>query len=70
MPYGFHPDVDENIFGPHPPLPTRYLVRSTDANDWRECSAEDARVPIFSRFGETQRSWSNALAIMVTGGDI
>lgn len=70
VPYGFHPDVDQNIFGNSPPLPTRYLVRSPDANDWRECSAAEARVPIFSRFGETQRSWSNALAIMTRGGAV
>ena len=62
--------MDETIFSSHPPLPTRFLVRSKNGNDWRECSAAEARVPTFSRFVETQRSWSNALAIIAKGGGL
>lgn len=72
VPFGQHREIDAVIFGDHPPLPTRYLVRSVDGNDWRECSAREAHVPPGEQDKEIQssRAWSNGLAIMSRGGGL
>ena len=67
-PFGYHPAVDASIFSNTPPVPTRFLVRSDEGNDWRECSAQDARVPPRRRSGVGHSAWANALAVMSKGG--
>ena len=70
LPFGYHPSIDRQIFSPNPPLPARYLVRSTTGNDWRECAWRDAIAPIASRYGESKSSWANGLAILSRGGGL
>jgi hypothetical protein len=69
-PFGYHPDVDASIFGEAPPVPTRYLARSPEGNDWRECSARDARVTPRSKSGMNHSAWANGLAVLSRGGGI
>jgi len=71
VPFGYHPDVDAALFSDTPLLPAKFLVRSAEGNDWRECSAREARIPPLSRLGSDRRvAWANALAVIVKGGGI
>jgi len=70
VPFGWHSEVDSTIFTEKPPLPARYLVRSVDGNDWRECGALEARVPFQETEKQSSRAWSNGLAILSRGGGL
>ena len=70
VPFGYHPDADASLFNNAPSIPAKFMVRSTDTNDWRECSATEARVLPRSRSGMNRFAWANGLAVLVKGGGI
>jgi hypothetical protein len=70
VPFGWHSDIDTTIFSKNLQLPARYLVRSVDGNDWRECGPLEARVPFQETQKRSSRAWSNGLAVLSRGGGL
>jgi hypothetical protein len=67
VPFGYNPDIDAAVFGDASPVPAKFLMRSADGNDWRECSAHEARVPPSRRSGKDHFAYANGLAVMAKG---